>query len=291
MITYGINIQCCCECGNDLSHKCGQIVCPNCGLVKEARCISTDQAQIFYSNEEWENKARTGGKIVVSNGEGSYRTFADSNDADFRRIFKRNGWGDSQTITKGRNKIEALIGQLRLPSYIKWQAFLLYRKAYKRDVLRGRSVENIVGACIYYCVRKNEIPVFRYEIENYLDCESSLTASVRALIKEFDLKFTPFKFKTFITKALSLCDLNGYGLEMELKEVLDKFPKTRGYGPEGVFGAAIYVLGIKHPEAYRTQEYIANKLNTTSVSMRRHIKTIKKIMGKIENVNNYRTGL
>jgi transcription initiation factor TFIIIB Brf1 subunit/transcription initiation factor TFIIB len=95
-------------------------------------------------------------------------------------------------------------------------------------------------------------------------------------MKEFNLKFKPFRFESFISKALNVCDLDGYGLERELKEILDKVPKARGFGPRAIFGAAIYVLGKEHPEAYRTQEYIASKLNTTSVSMRKHIKTIKK---------------
>ncbi|MFX0004959.1 MAG: transcription initiation factor IIB family protein, partial [Candidatus Hermodarchaeota archaeon] len=166
---------------------------------------------------------------------------------------------------------------LNLPNYVREDAMRLYIEAFKKKLLRGRSINAMVAACLYLACRRKKLPRTLQEILN----EASVNAKdVRrcysTLVKELKLNPPSTNPVSLIPKYMS--DL---GLDSEIEQlttkILNAYRKRfsiSGKDPKGLCAGAIYLAcRLKNKEV--TQQQIVQVIGVTEVTLRSRYKELK----------------
>jgi transcription initiation factor TFIIB len=123
------------------------------------------------------------------------------NRSKFDETWRRN-------LSRAMAELDRMTAALYLPKNIKEQSALLYRKALKLDLIRGRSIDAFVAANIYAACRQNKLPRPLKEISKLSSREhGEIARTYRLLLREMKLKMPiddPMKFIPSIASKLNL---------------------------------------------------------------------------------------
>jgi transcription initiation factor TFIIB len=179
------------------------------------------------------------------------------------------------------SEMERLASQLAIPRDTQETAALIYRKALKKKLVRGRSIIAVVAASLYLACRIHRIPRRLYEVSvESRATRKEIGQSVRLLLSRLDVDVPVASARNLIPRMSS--DL-GFKGETVLKatEIIVKAKKkgvTMGKDPGGIAGAALYIAGILK-EDRRTQRDIAKAAHVTEVTIRNRYKDIVRSLG------------
>jgi len=181
------------------------------------------------------------------------------------------------------SEIERMASALKLPTNIRETAAMLYRKAMKKDLIRGRSIESIAAAVLYISCRQYNVPRTRAEIGEISRVgEKEIRRTYRYLLRELNLKVIPVSPIDFVPRFCSLLDLNG-DVQSRAIEILKRATEEKlisGRGPIGLAAGAIYIAAILSGK-HRTQKTVANAAGITEVTIRSRYKELSEQL-KIE---------
>ncbi|MHA2314833.1 MAG: transcription initiation factor IIB, partial [Candidatus Hermodarchaeia archaeon] len=163
----------CPNCGstNYIKTPSRELVCAECGLVLDDAVIDFGAEWREFSPEERNKRARAGPPSTLTMHDKGLSTTIDWRDVDARghRLDARRR-AEMQRIRKWHNRsrvyqasernlasamseLDRLAGQLDLPQRVRQSGALLYRRALEKNLIRGRSIEAIVAACVYAACR------------------------------------------------------------------------------------------------------------------------------------------
>ncbi len=276
----------CSECGGSIMfiEEKGEDVCTQCGLIMKERQVDISHSgKRAYTNQERNNREQTGAPISILLPDMGLTTVIDTQkitNPDLKRAAKWNTritW-QKRNLLIATTELKRISGNINLPNHVKEEGMRLYIRAFKRKLLRGRSINAMVAACLYLACRQKGIPRTLQEI---LD-ESSVSPkdvrrSVSILMKEF-------KLKTHITDPVALIPryVTELGLDSEIMALTSKILTTyisnfpiSGIDPKGLCAGAIYVA-CKLKNIELTQLQIANSVGITEVTLRSRYKELKK---------------
>jgi transcription initiation factor TFIIB len=165
---------------------------------------------------------------------------------------------------------------MNLPRSIREQAGMIYRKAAKKNLIRGRSVEVVVMATIYAACRFAGMPRTLDELSRISKIpRRDIGRTYRFIARELKLKLdvpTPLKFVTRFCNELKLSQkVNNKTIEILNDSTESKL--ISGNGPVGVAASAIYIASVLCGEK-RTQREIANIAGVTEVTIRNRYKDL-----------------
>ncbi|MBD3196596.1 MAG: transcription initiation factor IIB [Candidatus Lokiarchaeota archaeon] len=276
----------CPECNGQIISRenTGELVCRNCGLVLGERNVDfTHSGKRAYTKQEREARDRTGAPIsnLIPNME--LTTVIDKKgikNPDLKRAVKwdtRMPWA-KRNLLIATTELKRISGNLNLPTHVKMEAMSVYRKAYKKKLLRGRSINAMVAAAIYYACRKKKVPRTLQEIlDQTSEIPRDVRRSYRAIIKELKLKAPNTDPSALIPRYVAELNLNAEieGLAIKIvKAFTENFP-TSGKDPKGICAGAIY-LAIRMKKIDLTQKEIADVISITEVTLRSRYKELKK---------------
>lgn len=278
----------CPECGGKIIslYEKGEIVCGQCGLVINERIIDISHSgKRAFTKQEKEKRERTGSPISILLPDMGLSTIIDKNNIknpDLKRAAKWNSrmtW-DKRNMLIATTELKRIGSNLNLPDHIKKAAIRLYKKAFKKKLLRGRSINGMVAASLYFACREKRIPRTLQEI---LD-ETSVSAKnvrrcYRTLIRELNLKVPttdPISLIPRYTAELNLdTEVENTTIKI-LQTFISKF-STSGKDPKGLCAGALYLV-CKSKEKRISQKEIANLVGITEVTLRsRYKELIKKL--------------
>jgi len=293
----------CDDCGsNTLFYDAtrGDSICRSCGLVAESSIISYKPEWNAYNRDEEQKKARSEypSRILCNYHLG---TNFKSILTDYRQIKghspQREKYGrlariQNQNYDRGFNLKTAIFtlkhikSQLNLPSDTSNTAFVFYRIAQKKRMVRGRSVINMMAAAIYLACRKNELPILIKDIARVVNITpKQLGKSVRLYLKYLQFRKDFHDPIIYINRLGDALNLTGYTRII----AIDILRKTRergiviGKSPIIIAAASIYIASIQSGER-RTQAQISNIAQTTPATIRKRFKEIMKGLN-IEELN------
>ncbi|MHA2009017.1 MAG: transcription initiation factor IIB [Promethearchaeota archaeon] len=276
----------CPECGGTiiLLEEKGEAVCGQCGLIINERIVDISHSgKRAYTNQERNNRAQTGSPISILLPDMGLSTVIDKqkiNNPDLKRAAKWNTritW-QKRNLLIASTELKRIGSNLNLPNHVKEEAMRLYIEAFKRKLLRGRSINAMVAACLYIACRKKDIPRTLQEIlEEASVSAKNVRRSVSTLVRELNLK-------THSTDPVALVPryISELGLDSEI-EVLTKRILTTyiskfsisGKDPKGLCAGAIY-LACRIRNVEFTQQQIVNSIGVTEVTLRSRFKELKK---------------
>jgi transcription initiation factor TFIIB len=269
----------------------GEIICQNCGLVLESSVIDSGPEWSAFTHKDWELKKRTGPQISFSIYDKglSSKIWIERDSSghklrfkDRMKMLRLRKWNIRSRLrtTAQRNlsiamiEIDRLCDTLNIPQSLKESAALIYRKALKEDLVRGRSIALIAAASLYLALRRADVPRTLKEI---VDASSrsrkEISRCYRLLIWELGYK-TPIDDPVqYVSKIATKTNIS-QKVQMRAIEILQKARRLQvnvGKGPRGLAAAALYLASLELNEK-TNQQRIAKAAGVTEVTIRNRYK-------------------
>ena len=275
----------CPECGGSIIPliNTGDVVCNQCGLVIDEKNVDFSRnGRRAYTSQEKNNREQTGAPISILLPDMGLSTVIDRkkiSNPDLKRAAKWNTritW-QKRNLLIASTELKRIGTNLNLPNYVREDAMRLYKEAFKRKLLRGRSINAMVAACLYLACRRKEIPRTLQEITNEASAnDKDVRRSYTTLIREFNLKSPSTDPVSLIPRYI-----NELGLDSEIEQLTIKILKVysskysvSGKDPKGLCAGAIYLAcRIRNKDA--TQQQIVESIGITEVTLRSRYKELK----------------
>lgn len=280
------SINVCPECGGSIIPliNTGDVVCNQCGLVIDEKNVDfSHNGRRAYTNQEKNSREQTGAPISILLPDMGLSTVIDKNkisNPDLKRAAKWNTritW-QKRNLLIASTELKRISTNLNLPNYVKEDAMRLYIEAFKKKLLRGRSINAMVAACLYLACRRKELPRTLQEITNEASAKAKdVRRSYSILVREMNLNPPSTDPVSLIPRYIS-----ELGLDSEIEQLTTKILNSyssnfsiSGKDPKGLCAGAIYLAcRIKNKEL--TQQRIVESVGVTEVTLRSRFKELKK---------------
>ena len=281
----------CPECGSvDLTYddQRGEIICNECGLIVEEKMVDTGQ-DVGGQFDKSDKKGRGGAPMSLQKFDKGLTT----NVGEISDIYKLEAgqtmkflrlkkWQERVSTSIERNlrlamaELRRVASFLTLPSVVRDEASRVYNFVLQRGLVRGRSMESVIAACIYAACLSYNIPRTLDEIASASDVErKEIGRTYRFIVRKLKIKVTPSSPKDYISRFSSILHLSPKAQNHALKilKKADVSELTSGRGPAGVAAAALYVAALINDEK-KTQREVADVAGITEVTIRNRYKEL-----------------
>ncbi len=269
-----------------LLHEKGETVCGQCGLVISERIVDISHSgKRAFTKQEKESRERTGSPISILLPDMGLSTIIDKTNIkspDLKRAAKWNSrmtW-DKRNMLIATTELKRIGSNLNLPNHVKKAAIRLYIEAFKKKLLRGRSINGMVAACLYFACRERKIPRTLQEIlEQTSISAKNVRRCYRTLIRELNLKAPSTDPISLIPRFIAELELDADAENATIK-ILQRFTSkfsTSGKDPKGLCAGALYLV-CKKKDKRISQKDIANLVGVTEVTLRSRYKELVKML-------------
>jgi len=294
-----VNIKCPeCKAKNVIKDmKMGEFVCGTCGLVLDENIADNRAEWRAYTPTEQKTKIRTGTPTNYSYFDKGLSTdFRLDKDAFGRRLsgesrnqlYRLQRWNRRSLVhnSKNRNLMQAMKDLRRLsdvlytPSSVKEMGAVIYRKALKKGIVRGRTIKGVMAAALYAACRFTKNPRTLKEVsEASLQNPKDVARNYRLIVQNLDMKMPIDRPMDYITKIAEKAQVssNVEGLAIQLIKEAQKRHANHGKDPSAVAAAALYIAG-KLVNENVTQSCLAEAANVTEVTIRNRKKHLTKAL-------------
>ena len=274
----------------------GEIICSKCGIVINDRIEdSTRPDSRTFGNEQDYNKIRLGPPTSIAYHDMGLsttigRTHRDASGrkldaATYSKMQRLRTWdlrtqphkSTSRSLMIAFYKLYGLKDRLGLPDAVVEKAAYTYRKAQQRGMVRGRTIDSILGAAVYAACRELGIPKTLNEVAQASSIrEKRISKAYRILRFELDISIPILDPMMCVVKVANKISLNekikrkamGLMSQVTEKEI------SAGKDPIGLAAAALYVACVMNGEN-KTQKDVAEAAGVTEVTIRNRYKGLK----------------
>ncbi|MCX6647899.1 MAG: transcription initiation factor IIB [Candidatus Bathyarchaeota archaeon] len=299
-------IHACPKCGGTRiirDTEAGEEVCSQCGLVISNMVDSGAEWRAFEFSEM--GRSRAGQALTPSLwDQGMSTSFNCLKDGTGRplklaaidKMYRLKKYDNRSKVndTQARNlsiamaELSRLSTAIHLPENAKNNAALLYRKALNKDMIRGRSIDSFVAACVYATCRMRGIPrpLKAIATESRRDM-GDVARTYRLLLTELGMKMPVNDSEKFVPGIASKLGLKRV-TEQQAVEILREAKARQelsGKDPRGLAAAALYLSCLRNQDK-RTQKDVAEAAGTTEVTLRNRVKGLEGSMNarRVEEV-------
>ena len=287
----------CPECGSthlSKDYSRAELVCRDCGLVIDQDFIDHGPEWRAFDSEQREKRARTGAPMTYTihdkglstmigwqNRDSYGKSIPTRNRAQLYRLRKwqtRTRISDSteRNLAIALSSLDRMSSTLGLPRNVRETAAMIYRKAVRRKLIRGRSIEGVSAAVLYAACRQCNVPRTLEEIGRVANMpKKEIGRNYRNISRKLELKLLPTTPQDYISRFSSQLSLSN-DVQAKTNEILKKAANeelTSGRGPTGLAAAALYIATILCGER-RTQREVADVAGVTEVTIRNRYKEL-----------------
>jgi len=277
-------------------YEVGELVCQSCGYVVSTELLDHGPEWRAFDIEQRERRARTGAPLTLTMHDRGLSTTIDWRTRDsqgqalkpetLRKMGRLRKWHRRSKISGSteRNLSYALtkmtnVGmKLNLPRNVLETASMVYRKAIRKNIVKGRSIQAVVSACIYIAARKCKVVRTLDDVARVARIDKKeLSRIYRILLRRLKAEVPRSNPHNHLSVFVSQLGLTGE-TELMAKEVIDQASETgltNGRSPVGIAAASVYIAGQLTGES-RTQGEIARSMNVTEVTIRNRYKEFVK---------------
>ncbi len=292
-----LRVRQCPECGSTRlmrDYECAEIVCMDCGFVVAAKLADRGPEWRAFDDEQRAKRARVGAPLTFTIHDKGLSTMIDWHDRDIygkrlspgqkAQIYRLRKWqrrirvsdATERNLAFALSEISKIANGLSLPKNILETASVIYRKAVKERLIRGRSIQGVTAAAIYVACRQCGLARTLDEIAQASSInKKEVGRSYRFLVKELDYFIPPLKPSQYVTKFSNQLTMQGKVEEIAHKilAAAKELKLTSGRGPTGIAAAASYIASVLTGER-KTQREIAEIAQVTEVTIRNRYKEL-----------------
>jgi transcription initiation factor TFIIB len=277
----------------------GEVTCSNCGLVLSDRSIDMGPEWRAFTADEQNARQRVGGPtdwskfdqglttiIGRQNVDASGRKLTSTRRAQIHRLRK---WqirtkvhsSDKRNLAVAMTELHRISSQLSIPYSIRETSAVIYRKALRKRLTRGRTILGMIAASLYLACRVHQVPRPLEEVCDQIHItRKELSLCVRLILRYLNLKIPHSNPVEFVHRFGTELGLPGVAKKAAI-DILEKARQERltiGKDPKGMAAAAIYVASILTGQR-RTQLEIARTARVTEVTVRNRYKEMVERLG------------
>jgi len=266
----------------------------SCGYVIAAKLTDRGPEWRAFDDEQRAKRARVGAPLTFTIHDKGLSTMIDWHDRDIygkrlspgqkAQIFRLRKWqrrirvsdATERNLAFALSEISKIANNLSLPKNILETASVIYRKAVKERLIRGRSIQGVTAAAIYVACRQCGLARTLEEIARASNInKKEVGRSYRFLVKELDYFIPPLKPSQYVTKFSNQLTMQGKVEEIAHKilAAAKDLKLTSGRGPTGIAAAASYIASVLTGER-KTQREIAEIAQVTEVTIRNRYKEL-----------------
>lgn len=284
-------IKRCPECNSislEYDEQRGEVICRDCGLLVEEKMVDTGQ-EMRGQTEEGKKRGRGGAPIDMQKFDkglttnvGEISDIYKLDSGQTRKFLRLKKWQERVSTSIERNlrlamsELRRVASFLNLPTVVRDEASRVYNFVLQRGLVRGRSMESVIAACIYSACRSYNIPRTLDEIANASDIErKEIGRTYRFIIRKLNIRVTPSAPKDYISRFSSILHLSPKTQNDAIKTLkrAETAELTSGRGPAGIAAAALYVAALLNSEK-KTQREVADVAGITEVTIRNRYKEL-----------------
>jgi len=283
-------VSCCTECGSEniVSHSGdGERICDDCGLIIEEMMIDSGPEWRAFTHQEQQERSRVGAPITQSIHDKGLTTQIDWKDKDangrslsskkraqmnrlrkWQNRIRTNDTGE-RNLQFALSEIDRMASALGVPKGVREVTSVIYRRALREDLIRGRSIEGVATAALYAGCRQEGLPRSLEEIAVVSRVKKlKVSRAYRYLSRELGLELMPVDPRQYVPRFSSELDLP-QEVVSKANEIIDATadPLLSGRGPSGFAAAAIYAAALLCNQK-RTQSEVAEVAQVTEVTIR-----------------------
>ncbi|MEM4325761.1 MAG: TFIIB-type zinc ribbon-containing protein [Candidatus Pacearchaeota archaeon] len=275
----------------------GEIICNDCGLVIEEKMVDTGVD--FQKAEKGEKKTRGGAPTSIQKfDKGLTTNIGEISDIyrlepkQTRKFLRLKKWQERVSTSIERNlrlamaELRIVASYLNLPNVIRDEASLIYNYIVQRGLVRGRSIESVIAACLYAACRSHNIPRTLDEMATASDVErKEIGRTYRFIIRKLGMRVAQSSPKDYISRFASILKLSPKTQNDAIKVLrkAEEVELTSGRGPAGIAAAALYVAALMNDEK-KTQREVADIAGITEVTIRNRYKELIEKLGLEEKI-------
>jgi len=266
-------------------------------LVLNDKITNTGAEWRSFSNDEG-NKAMTGaGTSLTMHDMGLSTVIGAVNkdstgkplSASVKSSIKRLRTWDSRSqansssdrnLRQALSEMDKLKDKLALTDAVIEKAAYIYRKAMERKLVRGRSIQGLVAACLYAACRNTETPRTLNEVADGINIRrKDVARCYRLIFRELELKMPvvdPVKGVSKIASGASISE-KAKRKAIKILNIAKKVGAVAGKDPMGIAAAALYLSCISMGES-KSQKAISIASGVTEVTIRNRCVGLRKII-------------
>jgi transcription initiation factor TFIIB len=266
----------------------------NCGFVVAAKLTDRGPEWRAFDDEQRAKRARVGAPLTFTIHDKGLSTMIDWHDRDIygkrlspgqkAQIYRLRKWqrrirvsdATERNLAFALSEISKISNNLNLPKNILETASIIYRKAVKERLIRGRSIQGVTAAAVYVACRQCGLARTLEEIAQASNInKKEVGRSYRFLVKELDYFIPPLKPSQYVTKFSNQLTMQGTVEDIAHKILVaaKELKLTSGRGPTGIAAAASYIASVLTGER-KTQREIAEIAQVTEVTIRNRYKEL-----------------
>ncbi len=277
----------------------GEVTCSNCGLVLSDRSIDMGPEWRAFTADEQNARQRVGGPtdwskfdqglttiIGRQNVDASGRKLTSTRRAQIHRLRK---WqirtkvhsSDKRNLAVAMTELHRISSQLSIPYSIRETSAVIYRKALRKRLTRGRTILGMIAASLYLACRVHQVPRPLEEVCDQIHItRKELSLCVRLILRYLNLKIPHSNPVEFVHRFGTELGLEGDAKKkaIDILQMAREERLTIGKDPKGMAAAAIYVASILTGQR-RTQLEIARTARVTEVTVRNRYKEMVEKLG------------
>jgi len=281
----------CPECGgSSLVHdkSTAEVVCTSCGFVITAKLQDRGPEWRAFTPEQQAKKVRVGAPSTFAIHDKGLSTNIEKRDIRgypsekraqlhrlrrWQRRTRFSGYSE-RNLALALTEMHRVAESLELPKNVLETAAIMYRKAIKKRLTRGRSVRGMTVATLYLACRRCKLLRTIEELSQAVGIRVIEVARYyRLLIRDLGFFVSPQKANNYIAKFCTELGLSGEieGIAYDILQVVKELKLTYGRAAKGIAAAACYIAS-KMSRDYRTQREVAEVARITEVTLRNRYK-------------------
>ena len=277
----------------------GELFCGNCGLVVTDKIADTGAEWRSFSNDEG-NRTRVGaGTSLTMHDMGLSTVIGAANkdatgkplSASVKSSIERLRTWDSRSqahssadrnLRHALNEMDKLKDKLALTDAVIEKAAYIYRKAMEKKLVRGRSIQGLVAACLYASCRNTETPRTLDDIAKGINIRrKDVARCYRLIFRELELKMPVVDPVKGVSRIGSIAALSEKSKRKAIKilEQAKEVGIVAGKDPMGIAAAALYLACISTGEV-KSQKEISIASGVTEVTIRNRCAGLRKMLNE-----------
>ena len=281
----------CPSCGNKkivTDQNTGELFCGKCGIVITDKIVDISAEWRSFANEGGTDPTRTGAPTSLAMHDRGLSTVIGAVNKDasgtplttsMKSTIERLRTWDSRSQTNSSadrnlrqalNEMNKLKDKLSLSDAVIQKSAYIYRKALEKKLVRGRSIQGLVAACIYAACRNTETPRTLQDISSGMNVrKKDIARCYRLIFRELELKMPVIDPIKGVSRIASIAELSEKTKRKAIK-ILNQAKDSglvAGKDPMGIAAASLYLSCISTGEI-KSQKEISLASGITEVTIR-----------------------
>lgn len=275
----------------------GERVCMKCGLVVREQLLNRGPEWRAFTKEERNKRTRTGAPQTHSSHDKGLSTVISLTDRDasgrripaaqrlkmmrLRKWHYRTHAGSSRerNLSQAMAELDGLVDRIHLPASTKENAAVIYRRALRQDLVRGRSIAAIVAASLYAACRQLEIPRTLREVAAASKIrKKNIARCYRLLLRHLEIQMPTVDPVHYVPRIASIANIpqRDQNRAIEIISMAKDLEVHIGKHPKGLAAAALYMACLEDDDYEMTQKELAQAASITEMTVRNRYKGLKR---------------